>query len=320
MTEMNQLWILGSILLLGLSTGAAQQMPPWSQGKNNPAADKGFVFQVNDVDNVPDLHGNPNHAQLVLFVGGNQFMVLPELVAQFEKLHPELSGRIFYETLPPGILRKQIAHHGAITLGNLTIQVQPDVYHAGARVLAEMQKETQVESNVSYATNQLEIMVHAGNPHHISSLRDLGRDEIRLSMPNPQWEGVARQIGDSLRKSGGDELFRKVMETKVKDGSTYLTQIHHRQTPMRILSGQADAGVTWSSEVRFQESVGNQITGVEIPANENTTAVYAAGTLANAPHAAAARSWIAFLTSAEAQTIYRRYGFGPPPARTGEQK
>jgi ABC-type molybdate transport system substrate-binding protein len=315
------MWILCSMLLLGMARGAsAQQMPPWSQGKNNPAEEQGFVFRVDDIDNVPDFHGNPAKAELVLFVGGNQFMVLPELVAGFARLHPELRGRIFYETLPPGILRKQIAHQGTLTLGNLTIQVQPDVYHAGAKILAGMEQDRQVESFVSYASNQLEIMVRAGNPQHISSLRDLGRDDIRLSMPNPEWEGVARQIGESLRKSGGEELFRKVMETKVKNGSTYLTQIHHRQTAMRILNGQSDAGVTWASEVLFQKSIGNPITGIEIPASENTTAIYAAGVLLNAPHRAAARAWVDYLKSEQAQAAYRRYGFGAAPDAQGKQK
>jgi ABC-type molybdate transport system substrate-binding protein len=314
--------LLGSALLLsGLASFAmAQQAPPWSQGKNNPAADKGYVFPVDDIDNVPDLHGNPANAELVLFIGGNQFMVLPNLIAGFEQLHPELRGRIFYETLPPGILRKQMAHDGALTLGNLTIQVRPDVYHAGARVLGEMEKQKEVEASVPYATNQLAIMVHAGNPQHIRSLRDLGRDDVRLSMPNPEWEGVARQIADSLHKSGGEELFQKVMQTKLKAGTTYLTHIHHRQTPMRILSGQSEAGVTWSSEVQFQESIGNPITGVEIPASENTTAIYAAGVLSHAPHKSAAQAWVSYLTSSQAQAIYRKFGFGPPPAPTGEQR
>ena len=303
----------GLMLVLAIGVHAmAQQAPPWSRGANNPAPDKGFVFEVDDIDNVPDLHGNPAGARLVLFIGGNQFMVLPELVTGFERLHPELRGRIFYETLPPGILRRQMAAGGTLTLGNLTVQVQPDVYEAGARVLAGMEEQRQVEHSVVYASNQLEIMVRAGNPRNIRSLSDLGRSEVRLSMPNPSWEGVARQIGESLRKDGGEDLFRSVMDTKVKAGTTYLTHIHHRQTPMRILSGQSDAGVTWASEVRFQEKIGNPLAGVEIPPSQNTTAVYAAGVLRNAPHAEAARAWVAYLTSDEAQKIYRKYGFGAP--------
>ena len=48
-----------------------QTAPPWSKGANDPAAQKGYVFRVTDVDNVPDLHGNPCDAKLVIFIGGN---------------------------------------------------------------------------------------------------------------------------------------------------------------------------------------------------------------------------------------------------------
>jgi ABC-type molybdate transport system substrate-binding protein len=287
----------------------AQATPPWSKGANDPALEKGYTFHVSDVDNVPDIHGNPVGAKLVIFIGGNQFFVLPQLLAAFEQQHPELEGHIFYETLPPGILRKQIAAHDTITLGNLTLQVKPDVYEAGARVLKEMEEANQVKGVVQYATNDLEIMIPAANPKHIQSLEDLGRADVALSMPNPAWEGVAKQIADSLRKAGGDSLYQAVYQDKVKNGKTVLTEIHHRQTPMRIMSGQVDAGVTWASEVRFQESIGNPIKGVLIPADLNTTATYAGGVMQDAPHPAMAAQWLAFLKTPQAQTIYRQYGF-----------
>ena len=300
-------------LIYGISMATllyGQTSPPWSKGANNPTGDKGFVLQVPDVDNVPDLHGNPLDAKLVLFIGGNQFFVLPQLIAGFEMAHPEIRGHIFYETLPPGILRKQMASNNRLTLGNLTLQVQPDVYEAGAEVLDQMARDKVVDRSVYYATNNLEIMVYAGNSKGIRSLNDLGRSEIRLSMPNPAWEGIAHQISASLFKSGGGSLQEKVYEEKVRDGSTYLTHIHHRQTPMRIMEGKSDAGVTWASEVRFQEKIGNPITGVPIPADQNTTATYAAGVLHNAPHREVAAAWIAYLTTPAAQAIYSQFGFG----------
>jgi hypothetical protein len=220
----------------------SQSAPPWGKGKNNPATDKGYVFQVPDVDNVPDLHGNPEEARLVLFIGGNQFFVLPELVSDFEKQHPALRGHIFYETLPPGILLKQMQSNNTITLGNFTLRIQPDVYEADFRVLADMERQNLVEKPVSYATNDLSIMVSASNPRQIHSLQDLGRPNVQLSMPNPEWEGIAKQIGDALRKAGAEPLFHTVYEAKVQNGSTYLTQIHHRQTAMRIMKGESEAG------------------------------------------------------------------------------
>ncbi len=299
-----------ALFAAGHSAGASgQASPPWSGQKNNPTRNQGYVFHVPDVDNVPDLHGNPADARLVLFIGGNQFFVLPHLVAAFEAHHPELDGHIFYETLPPGILRRQMAAGNTLTLGNLSLTVQPDVYEAGERVLREMHKDGQVQNVVPYATNNLEIMVKAGNPQGIHSLNDLGRPELRLSMPNPQWEGVANQIANSLRKAGGESLYKAVYETKVKTGKTMLTEIHHRQTPMRIMSGEADAGVTWASEVRFQESIHNPIAGVPIPQAQNTVAIYAGGVVTGAPHAKIAAQWLKFLRSPEAQAIYHQFGF-----------
>lgn len=286
-----------------------QTTPPWSKGANDPTSSKGYTFQVPDVDNLPDLHGNPADAKLVLFIGGNQFFVLPHLIAGFVKLHPELAGRIYYETLPPGILRQQIADDDTLTLGNFTLKVKPDVYEAGARVLHGMAEKQQIKDVTEYATNTLEIMIPAGNPKRITSLRDLGHVDLRLSMPNPQWEGVANQIAASLRKAGGDALFAQVYQKKVTDGTNVLTEIHHRQTPMRILEGHADAGVTWASEVQFQQQIGNPITGVEIPAAENSTAVYAAGMLLDAPHPEAAAQWLAYLKTPDAQAAFHQFGF-----------
>lgn len=288
---------------------AAQSSPPWSKGLNDPAPAKGYIFHVEDIDNMPDLHGDPQQARLVLFIGGNQFFVLPRLIAGFVKKNPELAGHIFYETLPPGILRKQMAQDNTITLGNLTIHTAPDVYEAGARVLDEMEKQGKVDHVLRYATNTLEIMVAAGNPKRIKTLKDLASPAVRLSMPNPETEGVARQVAASLSKEGGDQLVHTVYEEKVHSGTTHLTQIHHRQTPMRIMQGKSDAGVVWASEVRFQQKVGNAIAGVPIPDEENTTAIYAAGITSDAPHRAAALAWIAYLQSDEAKAAYAEFGF-----------
>ncbi len=298
--------VVSSLLSLGL---IAQSVPPWSKGANDPAQEKGFVFYVDDIDNVPDVHGNPQDAKLVLFIGGNQFFVLPRLIAGFEKHHPELAGHIFYETLPPGVLRKQMEQNDTVTLGNLTLRAVPDVYEAGAQVLDEMHKQQTVEQVARYATNDLEIMVAAGNPRHIQGLKDLASPSIRLAMPNPETEGVARQISESLKKAGGNTLADSVYETKVQSGSTVLTQIHHRQTPMWILQGKSDAGVVWASEVSFQQRIGNAIAGVPIPANENTTAIYAAGVVRAAPHRVAAVAWLDYLQTPEAQAVYVDFGF-----------
>jgi ABC-type molybdate transport system substrate-binding protein len=130
-------------------------------------------------------------------------------------------------------------------------------------------------------------------------------------MPNPAFEGVAHQIEASLRKAGGNELATTVYKTKVADGSAVLTRIHHRQTPLFLMQGRAQAGVTWQSEAIFQEQAGNPIGHVDIPAAKNTTATYAGAVVNGASHADAARLWLSFIRSPTALSIFERYGFKP---------
>jgi molybdate transport system substrate-binding protein len=308
-------------LFLALTPAAASARPgkgvypPWSRG-NDPAP-HGYVFRVGSVDNVPDLHGDPQGARLNLFVGGNQFMVMPALIRAFVRRHPRLRGRIFYETLPPGILLRQMRRRDTLTLGNLTLRVVPDVYEAGARKVRALRRAGRVRQTVAYASNNLEIMVRRGNPLRIRGLADLGRGDVRVAMPNPAWEGVERQIAAALQRAGGRALVRRVMVAKLRAGTTYLTHIHHRQTPLRIMQGASDAGVTWASEVRFQEMLGHAIAGVRIPSAQNVRAVYVAGVVAHAPHPRAAADWLRFLASPLARRIYQRFGFGAPAQGAG---
>ncbi len=307
------LMVLGLMLFTGLTGEPAlavgSQPPieaPWG---NEPPV--GHPFTVRGVDNVPDLHGDPLKAQLVLFVAGNQFMVLPSLIKAFKKLHPEIRY-LFYETLPPGILAKQIAK-GGITIGNLHLTVRPDIYESGVkRMESEKRKGRMVGPVIPFARNNLAIMVAKDNPYHIRSLRDLANPKLRLSLPNPKWEGIGNQIRSSFKKAGGEKLVHAIFVKKRRNGTTFLTHIHHRQTGYRILRHQSDAGVTWISEVLFQQRIGHPIGLVRIPDDWNTEATYVAAQVKGAPHPEQAKLWLEFLKSPQSQSIYRQYGFQSP--------
>ncbi len=305
--------VIGFCCLFSMHAACASSVfPPWSEGKNDPASQRGLEFTVPEVDNLPDFHGDPFNAKLTVFVGGNYYFAMAPLVAEFEKQHPELRGKIYYETIPPGLLVRQIEQGGTITVGNMTWTVKADVYAAGMKRVTEMSEKGYLEGKpVPYATNDLAIMVPKGNPAHVSSLADLGKPGTRLVMPNPEFEGIARQIKAALAKAGGPDLVKRVYEEKTGKGETILTHIHHRQSPMFLMQGKADAGVTWKSEAVFQEKAGNPIEFVSIPPEQNSTAIYAAGVMKGAPHPEAARLWVEFLQSKQALEIFGQYGFKP---------
>lgn len=298
----NKFYLILIALVMGATAKAQDHRfdPPW----NTPPQSK-VMFTVPGVDNVPDLFGDINDPQLVVFFAGNQFMCIDDLLTAFKKEHPQYE-RVFAETLPPGILAKQI-EGGSITIGNMRITLKPDVYTAGKSRIDQMPQyfsKTQL-----YAYNRLALMVQKGNPKNVKGLKDLGRSDVRVSMPNPEWEGIGKRIEEVYVKAGGETLRKAVMETKVKDSTTYLTQIHHRQTPMRIMYNQSDAAPVWYSEAYYQQMIGHPTELIKIPASENIAATYVAGQLKNAPHLQAAKDFMDFLVSAEAKAIYRKYGF-----------
>jgi ABC-type molybdate transport system substrate-binding protein len=286
--------------------------PPWQQGRNNDAVQRGLEFTVPEIDDLADFHGDLTNPKLVLYVGGNYFFAMAPLVEAFETIHPEYKGRVYWETIPPGLLVQQMKAGGRVTSGNMTWTVKADAYLAGLGKVNELKRDGLVTGPIAaYVTNDLTIMVPKGNPAGIRSLADLARPGLRLAMPNPEFEGVAKQITAALTKAGGPLLVNAVYKQKVASGETVLTHIHHRQTPLFLMQGKAQAGVTWKSEALFQEQAGNPITHVDIPASENATAIYAGAMVSGAAHPAAARAWLRFIKSPEALKIFERYDFKP---------
>lgn len=286
------------------------QYPPWQNGRNNDANDQGLVFTVPPADSMADFHGNLTDPALVLYASGNYFFALADMVRAFGEAYPVYRGRVFYETLPPGLLLKQMDAGGTVTSGNMTFTVKADLMMAEQQASEAWVHDGRLAPPViSFATNDLTIMIPAGNPAHIGSLADLARPDLAVIMPNPAFEGVARQIRASLVKAGGEPLAHAVYDEKVAAGMTVLTRIHHRQTPLFLMQGVGQAGVTWRSEAIFQEQQGNPIAHVDIPAEQNTRAVYSAAMVAGAPHTDAATAWLSFIRSDAAFAAMAPFGF-----------
>ena len=297
-------------LFTGLvKNGIAQQHqfdPPW-----NPPIENTLNFTVPGVDNVPDIFGDINNPQLVIFMGGNQFMVLDDLIAAFKKEYPQYK-RILVETLPPGLLMEQIKS-GSLLIGNMRISLKPDIYTTGINTIKE-NKEL-LSSTIPFTATKLALMVQKGNPKNITALQDLSKENIRISMPDKAIEGIGKNIADAYVKAGGQPLHDAIMKQKVADSSTFITQIHHRQSPMRILYNQSDVAPVWETEVFYQQSIGHPVDKVNIPEAYNKIAVTAAGVLKDAPHKEAAIHFMEFLVSEKSKSIFKKYGFLDVPSK-----
>ena len=273
-------------------------------------------FPVIPPERGDDLHNleAAETADLVLFMAGNQFMAMADIVDAFQRAHPEI-GKIFYETLPPGLELKQILAGGAVFRDRL-LRVTPDIYSAvNEKAMQKLSDAGHLKSGDYrlYLHNRLSLMVPAGNPAGIAAVGDLGRREIRISQPDPANEDIAHHILDMYRDVGGERLVARIMDEKKAAGTTLMTVVHHRETPQRITDQTADVGPVWATEIHHARSLHLPIDEVQPGAelDQRNRIAYYICRLKSAPHPENAQKFLAFILSSAAQAIYARYGFTP---------
>jgi len=257
---------------------------------------------------------NSYTADLVMYLAGNQFMVMQELIADFQAKNPDIST-VYVETIPPGqILKGQLLKQGEIE--GQTTAMNPDIF-ASVNIghLKKLNEKGLMNEHIIYIHNKLELMVATGNPKGIKGPEDLARDDLVQSHPNPLTEGIFKFYGSEMLKDLGlHETVTGGAECRscwAIEGKTWFTSRHHRETPDRIEKGEADVGIVWTTEVVHAKAEGRPIDGVAIPAplNKIDKVNYAIGIMVNGRNLENAARYQAYLATADAQGIYKKYGF-----------
>jgi ABC-type molybdate transport system substrate-binding protein len=254
-----------------------------------------------------------NDANLVLWLAGNQFFAMEDVIREFQKAHPEV-GNIAVITLPPGILLKAIIAGGWSYEGK-DYAMEPDIYASvNMGHLGTLKAKGKMDKYMIYTHNALELMVAKGNPEHIKGIDDLGRNDLRIMLPNPITEGIMtfyakkvlqnHKLWDKL--SGGKEC-----KSCDPTPNVHFTAVHHREIPDGLTAGTVDVGLNWATEVKNGLAAGLPIEGVELPPEDSliNEVSYAIGTLTAARHQEAANKYLAFLQSASGQDVYAKFGF-----------
>lgn len=258
--------------------------------------------------------GDSYTAELVMYLAGNQFMVMKELIQDFQGRNPDIKS-IYVETIPPGqILKGQILKQGKIN-GQNTAR-NPDLFASvNYGHMKVLKKKKMMDTAIIYIHNKLELMVAKGNPKGIKGPEDLGRDDLVQSHPNPLTEGIFKFYGSEMLTMLG--LHQKVTGgAKCKScwavpGKTWFTSRHHRETPQRIENKQADVGIVWTTEVVHAKKGNRGVEGVAIraPYNLSHKVGYALGILKTGRNQENAQRFLAYLATDNAQSIYQKYGF-----------
>jgi len=262
---------------------------------------------------------NSYDSDLVMYLAGNQFMVMEELIKDFQSKNKTIKT-VYVETIPPGqILKKQLLKQGKIN--GAKTSMTPDLFASvNINHLKKLNKKGLLNNYIIYTHNKLELMVAKGNPKKIKGAKDLSRDDIVQSHPNPLTEGIFRFYGSEMLKDLG--LYEKVTAgQKCKKcwavpQKTWFTARHHRETPYRIENKQADVGIVWTSEVAHAKAEGRKIDGVVIqaPYNKQDKVAYVIGVMNKARNTENAKVFLKYLATPDAQKIYASYAFIPATA------
>ena len=261
-----------------------------------------------------DLHGLEHGArsQLNLFMAGNQFMVMDELLAAFRARHPDIR-RIYCQTLPPGLQLKQILAGGARFSGRI-IDAAADIYTAVSRqAMRQLVEAGRIASDGyhRYLHNRLVLLVPAANSAAIRTVADLAGDSVRISQPDPAGEDIAHHIIAMYHEAGGEALVKRIMEEKRTEGTTVMTVVHHRETPQRLCEGTVDVGPVWATEAIHADRRRLPLAAIEPGAelDQRRRINYYICQPTASPHPQNAARFMAFMATATARAIYARHGF-----------
>jgi ABC-type molybdate transport system substrate-binding protein len=253
-----------------------------------------------------------SEAELILWLAGNQFFAMDEVVRAFQKGNPGIDVGLI--TLPPGLILAAIKAAGW-TYGGVNYAGRPDVYASvNLGHLQALKKAGLMEQYAVYMHNELQVMVAKGNPKQLKGIGDLVRPGMRTSMPNPVNEGIMQFYARKVLERHG--LWQQVSAGKEcvscqTTPSNWFTAVHHRETPDRIKAGTSDAGIVWKTEVLEAVRDGAQVEGIELPPTDSLRdeVSYAIGALTDSPRKKAAAQYLQFLSTPGAQDAYAKYGF-----------
>ncbi|RYV51316.1 molybdate ABC transporter substrate-binding protein [Pengzhenrongella frigida] len=146
-----------------------------------------------------------------------------------------------------------------------------------------------------FAQNAMEIAVPADNPAHITALTDLARPAVKVALCQPDVPCGA--VAASVFANAGITVSPITLEADAK------------ATLTKVRLGEVDAGVVYVTDVL---AAGDDVVGVAIPADVNAGTRYPIATLSASRSPELARSFVAYVMSAEGTSVLSAAGFLAP--------
>ena len=150
--------------------------------------------------------------------------------------------------------------------------------------------------------NQIALFTQPNNPKNIKTLKDLTREDIAISLGNPETCSMGRASIKVLKRFGGKEFASRVEDNML------LFSIDSRDFNQLLKNKKIDTGLNWKATAFLQKNRG-KIDTVEIDEKYAPKKKLILTLLAFSKHKKIAKDFIDFTSSKKGQKIMKEYGF-----------
>lgn len=231
---------------------------------------------------------NAQSATLLIAAAASLQDVLEELDPVFERANRGIT--VNYNFAASGPLQQQIQQGAPVDLFISAATRQMDALQQQNLIVADTRR--------NLLTNNLVLVVPRNSTLGLTGFRQLINSNIRrISVGEPRSVPAGQYAEEVFRNLGILEQLR----SKFVYGNSV------RNVLATVESGNADAGVVYATHARISDQVRQVATA---PNNLHSPIVYSIAVVAASRNQQAARRYEQFLSSSQAQAVFRRYGFG----------
>jgi molybdate transport system substrate-binding protein len=162
-------------------------------------------------------------------------------------------------------------------------------------------------SAVTFAANELTIIVPADNPAKITSAKDLAKDGVKVIAAGDEVPitKYAKQLVENLAKKADYPADYQASYDK----NVVTKEDNVKNVVGKVELGEGDAGIVYVTDAEASDKVKT----IDVPDDANVPATYAGVVVKASQNLAAAKAFLDWLTGPQGQRIFGDLGFLPPP-------
>jgi molybdate transport system substrate-binding protein len=237
----------------------------------------------------------PEPHTLTIFTAASLTNAFTEIGANFQAANPGVT--VTFNFAGSSTLSTQITEGAAVDVFASANHTEMDKVVTAGLIMADTPQD--------FATNQLLVILPAGNPANVVTLQDLARPGLKLVLGD-ETVPVGKYARQILEKMSADPAFGADFETQVM-ANVVSNETDVKLVVAKVQLGEADAGIVYISD----SVAAPELQTIAIPAELNVIARYPIAALQNASEPELAADFIVYALSAEGQAVLQTWGFTP---------